>query len=192
MSLSPKARTEDIVVQKTDNETLVYDLKTNKAICLNETAAIVWENCCGEKDVSQISIEASKKLDSTVSEEVIALALDQLKKEKLLTNVDKLDARFAGLNRREIIKRVGLTSMVALPIVSAIVAPQASHAQSGCTLPLCIAAMDNICQGCAGTMITLLCFNSTDGSCSMGTSSSPTPFSCSSSPTTTTVDCQRS
>ena len=37
------AKKDNIVVQKLDDETLVYDRKENKAFCLNETSALVWE-----------------------------------------------------------------------------------------------------------------------------------------------------
>ena len=55
MKVSPVARTESLIVKEVDGETLVYDLTTDKAHCLNETAARVWKNCDGRKNVSEIS-----------------------------------------------------------------------------------------------------------------------------------------
>lgn len=37
----PLARSEGLVIQEMPDEVLVYDLETNKAHCLNETAAFV-------------------------------------------------------------------------------------------------------------------------------------------------------
>ena len=39
MNKCPKIRTENTVIQEMKDETLVYDLKTNKAVCLNEMSA---------------------------------------------------------------------------------------------------------------------------------------------------------
>ncbi len=127
---NPLARTDELVVQKTDNEHLVFDLQSNKAICLNQTSALVWEHCDGKHSVSDISKELEKKLGSEVSEELVLLAINQLANEGLLSGGEELPERFRGLSRREVIKKVGLASMVALPIVSAIVAPQTVDAQS--------------------------------------------------------------
>ncbi|HZH35571.1 MAG TPA: hypothetical protein VEX64_12070 [Pyrinomonadaceae bacterium] len=37
----PKARENDLVVQELKDEVLIYDLKINKAYCLNETSAAI-------------------------------------------------------------------------------------------------------------------------------------------------------
>ena len=63
-------------------------------------------------------------------EDAVWLALDQLKDEQLIENYKGSSGYFQGLTRREIIRRVGLTSMVALPFVTSIVAPKAVNAQS--------------------------------------------------------------
>ena len=49
MKVSPVARTESLIVKEVDGETLVYDLTTDKAHCLNDTATRVWKNCDGRK-----------------------------------------------------------------------------------------------------------------------------------------------
>jgi len=153
----PKSRNEDIVVQEMGKEILVYDLKTNRAVCLNETAAIVWRLCNGKRAVSEIADEAGKQMKSSVDENLISFALDQLKKDGLLSEGFEQNERFPGLSRREVIRKVGLGAMVALPIVSSIVAPRAVAAQSGCTVPVgvCITAQGfALCAvGCAGRTI---------------------------------------
>ncbi len=126
----PIARWDKIVTQDLKTETLVYDLEADKAFYLNETSTLVWKLCDGKHTVSQISDEMSKQMKNLVSEDVVWLALDQLSKDKLLENGDKLDFPFSGLSRREVIKRVGFASVVALPVISSLVAPQAVMAQS--------------------------------------------------------------
>lgn len=130
MTIKPLSRQADILVQDLDNELLVYDLQINKAYCLNQTSALVFELSDGSKTVSEISELMSQKLGISVSEDFIWLALKELEKENLLKNGEQLSNYLAGLSRREIVKKVGLASMIALPIIASVVAPSALAAQS--------------------------------------------------------------
>lgn len=120
----PKARNENIVTQEANNETLVYDLLTNKAYCLNETSAKVF-SACGNNG----SFEDLKRKHG-FTDDLVYLSLDELKKNDLLQT--DYDSPFAGVNRREVIRKVGLASMIALPVISALVAPSAANASSNC------------------------------------------------------------
>ncbi len=126
----PKAATEELVVQNTNDELLIYDLSTNRAICLNQTAALVWKNCDGQNDVGKITESVEKTLKSPIDEDLILFGLSQLNDEGLLLNGKSLSNVFRGLSRREVVKKIGFASMVALPIISAVVAPKAIYAQS--------------------------------------------------------------
>ncbi|MBX7173016.1 MAG: PqqD family protein [Pyrinomonadaceae bacterium] len=128
-----KAKTKDIVVQELESEVLIFNLKTNQAFCLNESSALVWQLCNGKNSFSEIRRLSGEKLDQKVDDEFIWLALTEIKKNGLLENPEELSDRFKGLNRRQIIKKIGLTSMIALPFISAMVAPSAVMAQSGCS-----------------------------------------------------------
>ena len=128
--MKPIARKDDLVIQEMDDEVLVYDLRTNKAICLNQTSALVWQSCDGRKNALEISQDIEKQLGSAVSEDLVWFALNQLEKEKLLNEEKEIVNKFEGLSRREVIKKIGLTSMIALPIVASLVAPSAIHAAS--------------------------------------------------------------
>ena len=138
----PKARKNNIVVQKLGKETLVYDLNENRALCLNETSAIVWGMCDGRRTATEISDEMSKKLKTLIDEDLVNLALDQLNKDGLLE--DGGGNYLEEVSRREVIRKVGFASMVVLPVVSSLVAPEAALAQSclsgtssGCGSPCC-------------------------------------------------------
>jgi hypothetical protein len=133
-SNKPQSRKDDLVIQSANGEVLVYDLRTNKALCLNETSALIWEECDGTKDSVELRDSVSRKLGSAVGDDLIWLALDQLKKEELLDSSYESEKKFAGMSRREVIKKIGVGSMIALPIVAGLVAPKAIHAQT------CIAA----------------------------------------------------
>ena len=122
----PQAKSENIVVNTLKDEVLIYDLSTNQAFCLNETASHVFNACDGKTTFDELQSRYG------YPDELIFLALDGLKKNALLA--DEYHSPFAGLNRREVIRRVGLASMVALPVISGLVAPTPAMAQStACT-----------------------------------------------------------
>lgn len=130
---TPVSRKENLVLQDLNGEILIYDLSGSKAFCLNETAAFVWNLCDGKNTVGEIAGKLAEKTKSSANEEIVWLAIEQLKKSDLMTEADKLPAVFKGLDRREVIKRAALTTAVALPIVTGLVAPQAAAAQSVCS-----------------------------------------------------------
>ena len=148
----PESRTNDIVVQELEGEVLVYDLIKNKAFCLNKTSAIIWQNCNGQRTIEEIAEYTGKELESLISKETIQLALEQFRTDDLLKSNNRIENYLDGLSRREIIKRVGLSSLVALPLVSSLVAPKVTTAQSMC-------AMAPLANGCP-------CM--TQGSCASG------------------------
>jgi hypothetical protein len=154
MNNRPISRKSNIVVQDLENEVLIYDLAINKAFCLNQTSGLVYALCDGTRTVFDISDEMSKQLKSLVSEDFVYLALDELRKNNLLENNDELTNHFAGMSRREVVKKVGLASMVALPIIASVVAPSALMAQScrsvfGIAADFCPVCNDSNCNDVA-------------------------------------------
>ena len=127
---SINARNKDVVVQEAGAEILIYDLESNKTYCLNETSALIWRLCRGNASFETIRKNTEAELNKPVSDEFVWLALNELNSNGLLTNAVKLDADFHGFSRRQIIKRVGLASLIALPVVQSIIAPMAVQAQS--------------------------------------------------------------
>ena len=150
--MKPKARQDNIVVQTLNHETLIYDLSENKAFCLNDTSALVWRMCDGKRSVEDIGNELSTRFKTPASNDLVYLALDQLGKDGLLET--QIENRFLGLSRREVIRKVGFASAIALPLISSIIAPTALMAQSVCvpgtgtggTATTC--ASDNDCIEC--------------------------------------------
>ncbi len=126
----PKTRNENIVVKEFANEVLIYDLIINKAYCLNETSAMIWQLCDGTHSIAEINQKLSQQSNQSIPEDLIWLALKDFKKENLLEQVEEIEINFNGLSRRQIIKKVGLASLVMLPIVSSIVSPTAANASS--------------------------------------------------------------
>lgn len=58
---NPVARQSGLVVQEMPEEVLVYDLETNKAHCLNQSAAFVWKSCDGKNSVMDIVREFERR-----------------------------------------------------------------------------------------------------------------------------------
>ncbi len=139
----PLGRRLGIIIQELNDEILVYDLKTNKAYCLNETSALVWQLCDGKTSVSEISQTVGGKLNSPASEDLVWLALDQLKEQNLLSNKEEIVSGFGGMSRREVIRKVGLGTMIALPLITSLVAPRAVDAQSRACSGSCTCSVQN-------------------------------------------------
>lgn len=111
-----------MVVQPANSELLIYNLKTDKAFCLNETSTIVFNACNGTTSFAEL------KKNHQLTDALIYLALDELKRNNLLKG-DYISPN-KGIDRREVIKRAGLASMMALPIVLSLSAPKAVQANS--------------------------------------------------------------
>ena len=122
----PVARKGELVIQELQDEILVFDIKTNKAHCLNQTASKIWKYCDGKTSISEIRRLLEIQTDSQIPENLIWLAIDQLNERELLEN--RFAEKFAGQNRREILKKIGLATVVALPLVASLTAPTAAMA----------------------------------------------------------------
>ncbi|MFN3418309.1 MAG: PqqD family protein [Pyrinomonadaceae bacterium] len=133
-SLFPSARTKGLVVQEVPNEVLVYDLETDKAHCLNETAAAVWRACDGNRSVREIADSVGLMLGKELSDDLVWLAIDQLNEHGLLQR--NVTTKFNGQSRREALKKIGIASMVALPIIASLAAPKSVLASTSCTCNL--------------------------------------------------------
>ena len=154
-SITPQGRTEGVVVEHLADEVLVYDLKRDRAHCLNLTAARVWEKCDGRRTIREIAAEVVGG-EAAAGEEVVWLAVEELSRAGLMEEKVKRTsgvasrrgvARREGVSRREMIKRVAVAAAIGVPVVTSIVAPTASHAANcitaggGCTAPA------NCCSG---------------------------------------------
>lgn len=118
----PMARTADLIEQEINKELLVYDLQSNKAYALNETSKNVFKVCDGKTSFDDL------KRQYNYTDDLIYLALDELKKNNLVNG--DYTSPFAGINRRTVIRKVGLASMIVLPVIASLSAPMASMAAS--------------------------------------------------------------
>ena len=126
----PRARRAQLIVKELANETLVYDEESHEAHCLNQTAAFVWRHCDGRTSIAKMERLLEKQAKTKVPEQIVWSALEQLEKSHLLEAPAPRPMLTAGMSRRELIRRLGIGSALALPVVVSIVAPTAAEAAS--------------------------------------------------------------
>ena len=118
----PKARANDLVVQEITDEVLIYDIISNEAHCLNKTAAFVWSRCSGDASIADIARSIEKEFGHPVDDNFVRLALSQLFDKNLVAGGELASAALPS--RRELIKKIGLGTIVAIPVVASLVAPK--------------------------------------------------------------------
>ena len=143
----PLARTEELIIKELPDEVLVYDQEADRAHCLNETAAFVWRRCDGQTTPREIAgmLETEKRIK--VDERVVWLALDQLAEKRLVVKPIAPPPSFAGLNRRQMVRALGIAAVVAVPVVTSIVAPTAAQAASCISTGQPCASSGQCCSG---------------------------------------------
>ena len=152
-SNEPRARKDDLIVKEMPDEVLVYDLVRDKAHCLNRTAALVWNYCDGRTSVAKMTGRLGKKLQAPVDERLVWLALDQLSKNHLLDERIQPPAVMAGINRRQMIRALGVAAVVAVPVVTSIVAPIPAQAATCVPVGSACTTSAECCSGnCSGSL----------------------------------------
>ena len=129
----PKARTEKLIIKELPDETLVYDLESNQAHCLNKSASWVWRHCDGKTTVDDLSKAMAYETGGAADDNLIWFALQQLERFNLLTVTPTLPPDLVVLNRRRWVQQVGFAA-IALPLIISISAPDA-NAQGSCPAP---------------------------------------------------------
>ena len=160
----PATRKDGLTISTLDDEVLVYDPEARRASCLNGFAAEVLALCDGQSSASDIARELPFK---DVDERMVWLALADLQKAQLLQDrVSVPPNAYGRTNRRDLLKRIGLGTAVAVPVVAGIALPAAAQGATclglkavcfnntgppccdpfKCTSASGLAAKDKICQ----------------------------------------------
>jgi hypothetical protein len=122
----PLARSEGVLVERLDDQVVVYDSVSRTAHCLSDGTAAVWELCDGRRSAADIASELGVEVDE------VTRALQALGDARLL-------ASFAvaqhGLSRRDAAKRFAKIGAAAIsaPLIYSIAIPHAAAAASGTT-----------------------------------------------------------
>jgi hypothetical protein len=153
MQKKPLTRQDGLIIRELENEILIYDTRNNKAHCLNDTAARVWKQCDGHTSAEEISRSLTHQLGTPVDEKVVWFALKQFGRDQLLEETLPVPPAYlaSGLNRREMVRVLGLAAVVAVPLVTSIVAPSAVQAAtclpSGSACTSSAQCCSGLCQG---------------------------------------------
>ena len=151
----PLARTDQLVVQELPDEVLVYDLERHKAHCLNKTSAMVWQRCDGRTTVAEMTRRLTRELAAPVDDDVVWLALGQLRKFHLLEEGSGSVGLFK-VSRRDLVRKY-LPAALAVPLILSVPAPTPAQSLSRCLGPCekcsrseecCSGSCDGICFPC--------------------------------------------
>ena len=127
-----RLQSDSLILEQLPNELMIYDREQNKAFCLNQTAAFVWNHADGKTNVVEMAKRLGEQLDKPVkeNEEVVWFAMEMLAKDGLLDSSTVLPLPIQELTRRKMLQRLGVGA-VALPVVTALfVSPAKAHASS--------------------------------------------------------------
>jgi hypothetical protein len=132
-SFAPKRK--NVIVRQLSDELLLYDKATNKAHCLNQSAADIWQLCDGKRTVADIARVLEKELKSPVAEQTLWVTLIKFGNAGLLRNdVPRLHTG-RRLSRRDALRKVGATvAALAVPVIASVLVPKAEGAVSCSTL----------------------------------------------------------
>lgn len=126
----PRARTTELIVRELPEEVLVYDTESEKAHCLNHAAAFVWKHCDGKRTVKELVLLFEREFGAPVDEDVVWLALKQLRRLHLLEEESET-LGMMKVSRRDLVQKY-LPAALALPVILSVAAPAAAQAASGC------------------------------------------------------------
>jgi hypothetical protein len=127
---------DHFIVEQLMNEVMIYDQKRNKAFCLNQKAAFVWQHCDGATTIDQLTALLQQVSSEPVDGAVIQFALETLAADGLLEPTTFESRVPAGMTRRSLVQKFGLSAAMSLPVVTALlVATPKAHASSGTGAP---------------------------------------------------------
>jgi hypothetical protein len=133
----PKSLKRDqLVVEELGTELMIYDQKRNRAFCLNQKAAFVWQHCDGQSTAASIAAQMEQSLGEPVDVKVVEFALQSLEQDGLLEPSSLLPFVQSGITRRDLIQKIGARAAVTLPLVTALlVATPKAHASGRSSAP---------------------------------------------------------
>ncbi|MDP2956863.1 MAG: hypothetical protein Q8N53_10630, partial [Longimicrobiales bacterium] len=144
---TPQARTDGLLVEEMDGETLVYDLQTHAAHCLNPAATLVWRRSDGRTTVRAM-VPFLGEVGLPEEESLVWMALSRLDEAGLVGSVT-LPGPKGSFSRKDVLRVLGAAAAMTLllPAVDSVVAPLAAAAASCISLAACTALPKTACGG---------------------------------------------
>ena len=135
--MKPKSLSRDqLVVEDLGAELMIYDQKRNRAFCLNQKAAFIWQRCDGKTTVGELAAKLAHSSGEAIDEKVVHFALQSLFQDGLLEPCTFEPVVPVGMTRRQVIQKIGVRAAVALPLVTALmVATPKAHASGKSKTP---------------------------------------------------------
>jgi hypothetical protein len=131
----PKARNNDLLVEELGGELLIFDVSSNRAHCLNGTAAAIWRDCDGTRSFAAMAQRIFPGLDPADGERLVSVGVDRLRRRRLVESSEREAP--ADPSKRYMVKKLALLAAAAgfaAPLVSTVLAP--TSAQSASLLPI--------------------------------------------------------
>jgi hypothetical protein len=151
----PKARSKDVLTEEVGGELLVFDTQSNRAHCLNGSAAAIWQHCDGKRSLAQLAQHLFPDLESVEGEQLVRVGVERLRRRRLLEG-DATERR-VDLSKRHMIKKMAIVAAaagIAAPIISSVVAPTSSYAFS--CLPRGMPCSSGV-NCCSGSCVEMIC-----------------------------------
>src|SRR5579862_4588576 len=129
---NPIARSENLLIEDVAGELLIYDVNTNRAHCLNESAAAIWRHCDGSRSIDKLAGHLYPTLKASDARQIVDVGLQRLRRRRLVdAPADATPA--VDVSRRQMLKKVAIlaaTAGIVAPLVSTVIAPTAAYAFS--------------------------------------------------------------
>ena len=139
--MSYRIKTEGYRVRRTDDGgMLVYDERTDIGHVLNPSVAVVYDLCDGERSVADMARYVAAETGLPADDEIVVLALAQLREAGLLDESEPTTAALASVNtgvtRRSLLKRlaVGAGALALLPAIDSVADVSKLAAATGLTV----------------------------------------------------------
>jgi hypothetical protein len=128
----PRARHDDLLMTKLEDEVVVYDPERKQAHSLNRTALAVWNHADGHKSLQELQRLVTADTGLPVNQAAILQALRKLERAHLL--MEKVGT-VRPMTRREMLAKAGQigAAAAAAPLVVSALIPTAAAAASGCS-----------------------------------------------------------
>ncbi len=121
--MNPVARSENLVVEETEEGLVVYDLERDRIHALNATVSVIFEGCDGTKDLDGLCDLIHEDVDRMTAAVLVLMTLSKLDSVHLLsTGVPPSE-----ITRRELLSRLRATAGVASAILPAIQVSSPHH-----------------------------------------------------------------
>ncbi|HYN80872.1 MAG TPA: twin-arginine translocation signal domain-containing protein [Gemmatimonadaceae bacterium] len=141
MNSLPRVR-PGLLRHQLDRQVLIYDARDDRVHLLDTTTGHVFELLEeGGRGREGIVAELATRMNAGESDSLLQLSLDELRKADLLDDVSAPVAPLTEINRRDLLRKVGMAGAAALliPAIATLTATSA-YAQASC-LPL-----DHLCD----------------------------------------------